>query len=112
MQKRAIDVYWLSAKIFKSRVAFVAFVATAKIYAIVWSGGGFSLATLATNTLFRIIILLLLLPESGWSDNIGNKLGGGGNKVKNHCCRTFAKNSAIAANGDAKQHWQQKQHNF
>ncbi len=108
MQKPVYTCIWGSSEIFKTLVAFVAFVARRLKSPNAFDVGVISRETLATIILFRLILLLLLLPGRWSFGNTGNKLSYTGNKRKIHCCRTFAKYNAIAANGLAKQHGQQK----
>ena len=111
MQKTVYRCIWVKGKIFKTLVAFVAFVATARKSANVWSVGVISQETMATIIYFKLIQLLPLLPVGVKTEPRGNKVLDSGNKGKTHCCRTFAKNNAIACNGGRKQQWQQR-HTF
>ena len=111
MQKTVYTCFRVTDEIFKKRCAFVAFVATARKSANAWSDGVILKETMATIIYFKLNQLLPLLPVEVKTGSRGNKISGGGNKVKNHCCRTFAKNNAIAGNEGRKQQRQQR-HTF
>ena len=111
MQKTVNTCFRVWGEILKSSVAFVAIVSICLKSLIARNVGVIFEDILATIIFLIKIKLLPLLSALEFTLHHSNKLFKSSNKHKVHCCQTFMIICTIAANGQRKQHWQQK-HTF